>query len=528
MGKAVLALDQGTTSSRAILFNRKGEVLAAAQQEFPQHYPKPGWVEHDPWDLWGSVHATMTAALRKARLKPQDLHAIGITNQRETTLLWERSSGRPLGPAIVWQCRRTAERCEAIRQRGDGAMLRERTGLVVDAYFSATKLAWLLDEIPGARERAERGELAFGTVDSWLIWNLTGGTAQRGAVHATDPSNASRTLLFDLATQAFAPDLLDTFKIPPGVLPAVQPTAGVLGETHAEILGARVPIAAAVGDQQAALFGQTCFAPGSLKNTYGTGCFLLLNTGSAPVRSAAGLLTSTGWRIGQRTTYVLEGSIFIGGAVVQWLRDGLRLIRRAKETEALAQSVADTGGVHLVPAFVGLGAPYWNPEARGALVGVTRGTTRAHIVRAALEAIAFQTAEMVELMGAESLGSGLPGAESVGAGLTGARPAGAGLLGARAGRRPEALRVDGGATANAFLCQFQADVLGIPVERPRLLETTALGAAMLAGLATGFWSDPEELSALRRVERVFEPQRSDDWRAEQMAGWKKAVQRVLL
>jgi len=518
MKKAVLALDQGTTSSRAILFGRKGEVLAVAQQEFPQHYPKPGWVEHDPRDLWGSVRATMAAALRKARLTPQDLHAIGITNQRETTLLWDRRTGEPLGPAIVWQCRRTAERCEAIRRRGEADGLRRRTGLVVDPYFSATKLAWLLDEIPGARERAGRGELAFGTVDAWLIWNLTGGTAQRGAVHATDPSNASRTLLFDLDTQAFAPELLDLFGIPPGVLPALHATSGVLGETHEDVLGARVPIAAAVGDQQAALFGQTCFAPGSLKNTYGTGCFLLLNTGAAPVRSAAGLLTSTGWRIGTRTTYVLEGSIFIGGAVVQWLRDGLRLIRRAKESEALAQSVPDTGGVHLVPAFVGLGAPYWNPEARGALVGVTRGTSRAHIVRAALEAIAFQTAEMVELMGAEWTGTE----------LLGARPQDAGSPPAPQRRRPEALRVDGGATSNSFLCQFQADVLGIPVERPKLLETTAAGAAYLAGLATGFWSGEEELATLRRVERVFEPMRSADWRAEQMAGWKKAVQRVLL
>ena len=498
MGKAVMALDQGTTSSRTILFDRKGKVLAAAQQEFPQRYPRPGWVEHNPRDIWNSVYATMRAALRKAKLKPADIHAIGIANQRETTLLWERKTGRPVGPAIVWQCRRTAARCEAIRQRGDGPMLQQRTGLLVDAYFSATKLAWLLDEIPGARERAERGELAFGTVDSWLIWNLTGGTAKRGAVHATDPSNASRTLLFDLESQRFAPGLLDYFHIPPGVVPAVVPSSGVLGAAHRDVAGAPIPIAAAIGDQQAALFGQTGFAAGDLKSTYGTGCFLLLNTGERPVRSTAGLLTSTGWRLGERTTYVLEGSIFVGGAVVQWLRDGLGLIQSARETDALARAVPDTGGVHLVPAFVGLGAPYWNPEARGALTGVTRGTTRAHVVRAALEAIAFQTAGMVELMGAEL------------------------------GRPPAALRVDGGATANNFLCQFQADVLGIPVERPRLLETTAAGAAYLAGLATGFWDDPAELAALRKVERVFDPRQSADWRAAQMAGWKKAVQRVLL
>ena len=508
MGKAVMALDQGTTSSRTILFDRKGKVLAVAQQEFPQRYPHPGWVEHHPADIWNSVRDTMQAALRKAKLKPQDIHAIGITNQRETTLLWDRRTGKAVGPAIVWQCRRTADRCEAIRQRGDGNRLRERTGLVVDAYFSATKLAWLLDEIPGARERAERGELAFGTVDAWLIWNLTGGCSKdsatrRGAVHATDPSNASRTLLFDLERQAFADDLLDYFDIPPSVLPAVCPSSGVLGESHADVTGARIPIAAAIGDQQGALFGQTCFAPGSLKNTYGTGCFLLLNTGAAPVRSGAGLLTSTGWKIGAHTTYVLEGSIFIGGAVVQWLRDGLRLIKHAKETEAMALAVPDTGGVHLVPAFVGLGAPYWNPEARGALVGVTRGTTRDHIVRAALEAIAFQTVEMVELMGTELTGAGL-------------------------GKRPAMLRVDGGASANNFLCQFQADVLGIAVERPKLLETTAAGAAYLAGLATGFWGSEEELEDLRQVQRVFEPQRSADWREGQLAGWKKAVQRVLL
>ena len=498
MGKAIMALDQGTTSSRTMLFDRKGRVLAAAQQEFPQHYPKPGWVEHDPGDIWESVRATMRAALRRAKLKPRDIHAIGIANQRETTLLWERASGRPVGPAIVWQCRRTAARCEAIRQKGDAAMLQERTGLLVDPYFSATKLAWLLDEIPQARKRAERGELAFGTVDSWLIWNLTGGTAGRGAVHATDPSNASRTLLFDLAAQRFSPELLAYFDIPSGVLPQLRPSSGVLGVAHEDAAGAPIPIAAAIGDQQAALFGQAGFAPGDLKSTYGTGCFLLLNAGETPLRSKSGLLSSTGWRLGDRTSYVLEGSIFIGGAVVQWLRDGLRLIRNARETEAIARSVPDTGGVHLVPAFVGLGAPYWNAEARGALAGVTRGTTRAHVVRAALEAIAFQTAEMVELMGAEL------------------------------GTRPEVLRVDGGATGNNFLCQFQADVLGIPVERPKLLETTAAGAAYLAGLATGFWEDPAELAALRKVDRVFEPKQSADWREAQLAGWKKAVQRVLL
>jgi glycerol kinase len=495
---AIMALDQGTTSSRTILFDRKGKVLAVAQQEFAQHYPKPGWVEHKPQDIWNTVAATAKSALRKAKLKPADIKGIGITNQRETTLLWDRATGKPVGPAIVWQCRRTADRCEAIRKKGDAAMLQERTGLVVDAYFSGTKLAWLLDEIPGARDRAERGELAFGTVDSWLIWNLTGGTAKKGAVHATDPSNASRTLLFDQKTQAFAPDLLDYFKIPHSVVPAVQPSSGILGETHESLFGGRIPIAAAIGDQQSALFGQTCFTAGSLKSTYGTGCFLLLNTGEAPVRSTNGLLTSTGWKRDGHTTFVLEGSVFVGGAVVQWLRDGLHLIKSAAETEAIARSAKSTGGVFVVPAFVGLGAPYWNSEARGAITGITRGTTTAQIVRAALEAIAFQTAEVVGLMGQEM------------------------------GHMPDILRVDGGATGNNFLCQFQADVLGVPVERPKFLETTAAGAAYLAGLATGFWSSPEELSALRKVDRIFEPKESADWRASHIAGWKKAVQRVLM
>jgi glycerol kinase len=435
----------------------------------------------------------MGAALRQAGLKAADVHAIGITNQRETTALWDRRTGGPVGPAIVWQCRRTAERCAAIRQAGKEPWLRQKTGLVADAYFSATKLAWLLDEIPGARARAERGELAFGTMDTWLAWQLTG-----GASHVTDPSNASRTLLYDLGTRGWGPELAAFFGIPESLLPRIVPSAGAMGETAADVLGARVPIASAIGDQQAALFGQGCHQPGMLKNTYGTGCFLLMNTGDQPVHSAGGLIASAAWDLGAGPRFILEGSVFIGGAAVQWLRDGLGMIQHAAETEALAASVPDTGGVYLVPAFVGLGAPYWNADARGALVGITRGTSRAHIVRAALESIAFQSADMVALMTLET------------------------------GKAPPALRVDGGATANSLLCQFQADIAGVPVERPRLLETTAAGAAYLAGLATGFWSGLDEIASLRQVERVFEPAQGADWREEKMRGWRKAVQRVLL
>ena len=493
MGKVIMALDQGTTSSRTILFDRRGDVIAVAQQEIAQHYPQPGWVEHDLEEIWRTQHATAREAMTQAGLTAGDIHAIGITNQRETTALWDRKTGRPVAPAIVWQCRRTAERCRAIRDGGHEPMLREKTGLVADAYFSATKLAWLLEETPGARERAERGELAFGTIDSWLVWNLTG-----GRLHITDPSNASRTLLFNLEQRRWDDDLLDFFGIPEALLPRVAPSSAEYGETEAEVLGAPVPIAGIAGDQQAALFGQGCLQPGMLKNTYGTGCFLLVNSGPEPLRSSAGLLSSVAWEIGQGPVYMMEGAVFIAGAAVQWLRDGLGIIATAGETESMATAVSDTGGVHFVPAFVGLGAPYWNPDARGALVGLTRGTTREHVVRAALEAVAFQTAELVEAMAADT------------------------------GEAPSVLRVDGGAAANNFLCQFQADVLGIPVDRPRNLETTAAGAAYLAGLATGFWSDPAEITDLRQVDRVFEPQRQQDWRDGQMEGWKKAVRRVLL
>lgn len=493
MGKAMMALDQGTTSSRTIIFDRQGEILATAQQEITQHFPQPGWVEHDLEEIWRTQIGTAREAMAQAGLSAADIHAIGITNQRETTALWERESGKPVAPAIVWQCRRTAERCQEIRAGGHEPMLREKTGLVADAYFSATKLAWLLDNVPGARERAEDGELAFGTIDSWLLWNLTG-----GGRHITDPSNASRTLLYNLESRQWDPELLTFFDVPPSLLPSIEPSSGVYGETSPSLFGAAIPIAGIAGDQQAALFGQGCLEPGMLKNTYGTGCFLLINTGGELTRSTSGLISSMGWETAAGHTYIMEGAVFIAGAAIQWLRDGLGIIASAAETEALATSVEDTGGVHFVPAFVGLGAPYWNSEARGALTGLTRGTSRAHIARAALEAIAFQSAELVEAMAQD------------------------------AHKPPSVLRVDGGAAANDFLCQFQADLLGIPVDRPRNLETTAAGAAYLAGLATGFWSDPGEVASIRQVDRVFEPQRTDDWREEGLAGWKQAVRRVLL
>ncbi|MEE8396481.1 MAG: glycerol kinase GlpK [bacterium] len=493
MSKAILALDQGTTSSRAIVFDRRGQIVASAQQEFAQHFPQPGWVEHDLEEIWQSQLATARRALAEAKLSARDVAAIGIANQRETAALWDRASGAPVAPAIVWQCRRTAQRCAQIREAGDEPMLREKTGLVADPYFSATKWEWQLDNLPGLRDRAERGELACGTIDSWLAYRLSG-----GALHITDPGNASRTLLFNLQTGAWDPELLRYFRLPQSLLPTVVPSSAPYGATDASLLGAPVTIAAIAGDQQAALFGQNCLEPGMMKNTYGTGCFLLVNTGTTPLRSHAGLLTSPAWRIGAETHYALEGSIFVAGAAVQWLRDGLQIIADAAETEALANSVADTGGVHFVPAFVGLGAPHWNPAARGALVGLTRGTTRAHIARAALEGIAFQTMELVEAVSRDM------------------------------GGRPPVLRVDGGAAANNFLCRFQADLLGLPVERPAILETTALGAAYLAGLATGFWSDLSEIAALRRSERVFEPTQGDGWRADQAAQWKKAVERVAL
>jgi len=484
----VLALDQGTTSSRAIVFDHRGEACGVAQQEFRQIFPEPGWVEHDPTEIWATQSAVMHGALASAGIGAADVAAIGITNQRETTVLWERATGRPVANAIVWQDRRTAGTCDRLREAGHAPTFLARTGLVLDAYFSGTKLKWLLDHVPGARERARAGELAFGTIDTWLVWNLT-----RGAVHATDPSNASRTLLYDIHRGDWDDELCALLDVPRAVLPAVVPSSGVLG--HASVEGIDVPIAGIAGDQQAALFGQACHAPGLAKNTYGTGCFMLLNTGGSAVASANNLLTTIAWQRDRVTDYALEGSVFIGGAVVQWLRDGLKIIRSASEIEALAASVPDNGGVVLVPAFTGLGAPHWDAYARGGMFGLTRGTTAGHIARAALEAIAFQSADLLAAM-----------EKDAGISLT-------------------ELRVDGGAAANDLLMQFQADVLGVPVVRPKVLETTALGAGYLAGLAVGYWKDAADVEANREIDRVFQPSMARGRVAELRATWENAVGR---
>ena len=489
MPKYILALDQGTTSSRAILFDHAGEVCAAAQQEFKQYYPQPGWVEHDAEEIWQSQRAVAEKALAETQAQPEDIAAIGITNQRETVVLWDRATGKPLHHAIVWQCRRTAPMCDRIKAEGFDQTLREKTGLVTDAYFSGTKIAWLLENVPGARARAERGELACGTIDAWLIWNLT-----RGRTHVTDVSNASRTLLFNLKSLAWDEEILQYFRIPSSLLPRVKASSEVLGQT--ELFGGRIPIASAIGDQQASLFGHQCFQQGAVKNTYGTGCFLLMNTGAEIPHSNAGLLATVGWGRNGTTTYALEGSVFIAGAAIQWLRDELQIIRDAAETEAMARAVEDTGGVYFVPAFVGLGAPHWDAYARGTIVGITRGTNRNHIVRAALESIAYQTRGVVDAMAHDS------------------------------GIRPAVLRVDGGAARNDFLCQFQADILGIPVERPATTESTALGAAYLAGLATGFWKDEQELAAQLKVAKRFEPLMPASRRDELYAGFERAVERA--
>ena len=490
----ILSIDQGTTSSRAVVFDRAGQVVAMAQREFAQHFPQPGWVEHDAREIWQSQLAVMQQAMAQANIQASQLRAMGITNQRETTVLWDRATGEPVAPAIVWQDRRTAVFCDGLRAAGHGPKIARKTGLVLDAYFSGTKLAWLLDHVPGARARAEQGELAFGTIDSWLVWQLTG-----GRVHATDASNASRTLLFNLKTGAWDPELLALLKIPAAVLPQVLPSCGIVAETDAHWLGASVPIAGWAGDQQAALFGQACFAPGMAKNTYGTGCFMLMNTGNQPVASRHKLLSTVAWQ-GPASSknpmaYALEGSVFMAGATVQWLRDGLQIIDRAADVEVLAASVPDTGDVFLVPAFAGLGAPDWDGQARGTLVGMTRGTGRAHIARAALEAIALQTADVFHAMAADS---GLALSE---------------------------LRVDGGASRNNLLMQIQANVLGVPVVRSRVTETTALGAASLAGLATGFWSGAEEISALWQEECRFEPEWGAAQRQQFSARWREAVSR---
>ena len=492
MSDYVLALDQGTTSSRAILFDHAGSACVTAQQEFTQHYPQPGWVEHDPLDIWRTQLAVARDAMAQAGASASQLAAIGIANQRETTLLWERSSGRPLHNAIVWQDRRTARFCDELKAEGFDQVILERTGLVTDPYFSGTKLHWLLEQVPGARARAERGELAFGTVDSWLIWQLTG-----GRLHVTDVSNASRTMLYDIHALDWSAEILERLAIPRSLLPRVVASSEALGETEAEHFGAPVLLAGMAGDQQAATFGQACHTAGMAKNTYGTGCFLLLNTGAAPVRSDNNMLTTVAWQLGEEApVYALEGSVFVAGAAVQWLRDELGLISSAAESAALAVSVPDSGGVVVVPAFTGLGAPWWDAYARGAVLGLTRGSGRAQIVRATLESIAYQSRDVVDAMGAD------------------------------AGLALRGLRVDGGAAANDFLMQFQADILGVAVQRPAITETTALGAAFLAGIAAGFWCDQAEIAGQWRVERVFEPRMSVDEREGRYALWQRAVARA--
>lgn len=489
----VLAIDQGTTSSRALLFNHHGAVVGTAQREFAQLFPQPGWVEHDPREIITSVYATLTELLSREQVDPRRIAAIGITNQRETTVVWDRASGQPIHNAIVWQSRQSHAICERLKAQGHEPLVRERTGLLIDAYFSATKVRWILDHVPGAQQRAERGELLFGTIDSWLVWNLSGGKA-----HVTDYSNAARTLLYDIHRLQWDDDLLALFNIPRSMLPQVRNSSEVYAHTQPRFfLDHPIPIAGMAGDQQAAMFGQACFSPGMVKNTYGTGCFLLMHTGTQAVRSANGLLTTLAWGIDGKVEYALEGSIFVAGSVVQWLRDGLEMIDHAAESQALAARVDDSGGIYLVPAFVGLGAPYWRSDVRGAMFGLTRGTNRAQFVRAALEAMAYQTRDVLEAMQSDA---GIALCE---------------------------LRADGGAINNDFLAQFQADILGAPLQRPRLTETTALGAASLAGLAVGFWESREQIAAQWNLDRRFEPRMPAHRREDLYAGWKRAVAATL-
>lgn len=490
MSQCVLALDQGTTSSRAIVFDQSGAILAVAQKEFAQFYPKPGWVEHDPEEIWASQLAVARSALRRARMTAADVAGIGITNQRETTVVWNRRTGLPVCNAIVWQDRRTAETCERLKKSRHAEAFRSRTGLVIDAYFSGTKLAWILEHVPEARELAKSGDLAFGTIDTWLLWKLTGGT-----LHLTDVSNASRTMICDIQRCEWDEELLKVLRIPRPVLPEIRSSSEVYGMTTRSLFGAPIPVAGIAGDQQAALFGQMCSKPGMVKNTYGTGCFMLMHTGSRPRPSRNNLLTTVGWSVGGTTEYALEGSVFIAGAVVQWLRDGLKLIRTASQIEKLAASVSDNGGVYCVPAFAGLGAPHWDQFARGTIAGLTRGTTGGHLARAALESIAFQVADVLDAMRSD------------------------------AQVRITSLRVDGGASVNNLLMQFQADLLQVPVVRPKIAETTALGAAFLAGLGTGFWKSREQISSQWQADRTFEPQMAAARVRELRAGWQKALER---
>ena len=491
MGAYLLALDQGTTSSRAILFDREQNIVGVAQKEFTQFYPQEGWVEHDPMEIWSSQYGVMMEVIAQTGVTPAQIAAIGITNQRETTILWEKDTGRPICNAIVWQCRRTAPYVERLVREGKADMIRQKTGLVPDAYFSGTKLAYLLDTL-NLHERAERGELCFGTVDSFLCWNLV-----EGRPHVTDATNAGRTMLFNIHTQSWDDELLSMLNIPRAVLPEVVDSAHVVGNLRPEILGRPIPVAAMAGDQHAALFGQGCFTPGMVKNTYGTGCFMLMNTGETPVESRNGLLTTMAWRLNGKPTYALEGSVFMGGATVQWLRDEMKLISSAAESEQIAQSVPDTAGVFLVPAFTGLGAPYWDMYSRGAIVGMTRGTGRAHIVRAALEAICYQSHDLYSAMVAD-----------------------------RGGEKPVQMNVDGGASANSFMMQFQSDILGIPVVRPVVLETTALGAALLAGIGVGLYASKEEAATMVKPDLTFLPQMDDHNRDLALYGWHRAVERA--
>jgi glycerol kinase len=486
--KVILALDQGTTSSRAIVFDKAGSVLAQAQKEFRQIYPNPGWVEHDGSEIWSSQAGVAAEAIAQAGVNGKDIAAIGITNQRETTLIWDRSTGKPVYNAIVWQDRRTSEYCDELKAQGLAEKIRSKTGLIIDAYFSGTKVRWILENAEGVRKRAEKGELAFGTMDSWLIWNLT-----RGDVHVTDVTNASRTMLFNIHTGEWDDEILKLMDIPESLLPEVKSSSEVYGETKTTIFATKVPIAGIAGDQQAALFGQRCIEPGMVKNTYGTGCFMVMNTGEKPIISKNNLLTTIAWKVDGKTVYAIEGSIFIAGAVVQWLRDELGLIRTAPEIEKLASSVQDNGGAYLVPAFAGLGAPHWDQYARGTMVGITRGTSAGHIARAALEGIAYQTMDVLNAMEGDS------------------------------GIEIRELRVDGGATANDLLMQFQADILQVPVVRPKILETTALGAAYLAGLAVGYWKDQKDISQQWQVDTKFEPKMNPDKVAEYTKGWNRAL-----
>ena len=490
MSKYIMALDAGTTSSRCILFNKTGEMVSMAQKEFTQHFPQPGWVEHDANEIWSTQLGVAVEAMLKVGASAKDIAAIGITNQRETTVVWDKVTGEPIYHAIVWQCRRTSEYCDSLRDKGLVDMFRQKTGLVIDAYFSGTKLKWILEHVPGARARAEKGELLFGTVETWLIWKLT-----KGRVHVTDYSNASRTMLFNINTLEWDEEILEELNIPKCMLPEVKSSSCVYGETDPQFFGSPVVIGGAAGDQQAALFGQTCFAPGEAKNTYGTGCFMLMNTGEKPVFSKNGLVTTIAWGLDGKVEYALEGSIFVAGAAIQWLRDELQIIERAYETEELAQRVPDTNGCYVVPAFTGLGAPHWDQYARGAILGLTRGVNRYHIIRATLDSLCYQTNDVLKAMEADS------------------------------GIKLAALKVDGGACANNYLMQTQSDIINAPVKRPCCVETTAMGAAYLAGLAVGYWKDKEEVRKNWAIDKIFEPRIDDEKRTEMVTGWDKAVKR---